>query len=104
MRKRLKITLIGVAVIIAMLTYWRYSINKEDESLMKEGDKLIAKIERYRTQNHRLPDYLEDLKLNLPDDYPLNYAKRDDDSYVVGFQIGFFKDITYRSDTKKWDK
>jgi len=104
MRKGLAIALISVAIIIVTLTYWRYSIHKEDEESMREGNKLIAKIEQYRIKNHRLPEHLEDLKLNLPDDYPLHYAKWSDNSYVVGFQVGFFKDITYHSDTKKWDK
>ncbi|HZX58825.1 MAG TPA: hypothetical protein VFE54_08870 [Mucilaginibacter sp.] len=88
-----------------MFAYWRYSINKGDETLMKEGNRLIEKIEQYKAKNHRLPEYIEDLKLNLPDNYPLNYNRgKGSDNYVVSFQIGFFKDIVYHSDTRKWVK
>lgn len=103
--KILLIAGICIAIVIAVLAYWGRSINKENAALMKKGDSLVVKIEKYKKRNHKLPEYLEDLKLNLPDNYPLYYNRtRDSDNYVVSFQIGFFKNIVYHSDTKKWDR
>ena len=80
-----------------------YLRNKGISDLERQGIELAKKVDEYQRKNHKLPEYLEDLKLNLPDDYPLNYNKtKDSGVYVIGFQVRPFRSMVYSSDTKVW--
>jgi hypothetical protein len=80
-----------------------YRRNKEVNDLEEQGFKLAQKVEAYKNKYHALPNTLDDIAPNLPDDYPLDYVvRRDSINYEIWFQIGFFKSMVYHSDSKKW--
>lgn len=69
----------------------------------QQASYLINKVESYKKEHHKLPQYMEDMNLNLPDNYPFAYATTKDSSvYVVGFEIAPFKSMVYYSDSKTW--
>ncbi|NVM62242.1 hypothetical protein FHW88_000518 [Mucilaginibacter sp. SG538B] len=46
---------------------------------------------------------MDDMNLNLPDNYPFLYAiTKDSSAYVVGFEISPFKSMMYHSNSKAW--
>jgi len=109
MRVYLKI-LIGIGVVTALvaitvelrLLWDRWQAN-DIKKMETQGQWLIQKVEDYRKIHHKLPVYMNDMKLDLPDDYPINYdLTKDSNIYVISFQVYAFKSATYYSDTKKW--
>lgn len=104
MKKVLIILAISICV-LGTIAYgsFVYFGNKKVFALERQGNDLAQKVEAFKDRNHKFPQYLENMKLNLPDDYPLYYAiTKDSGAYVIWFQIGFFKSMVYHSDTKKW--
>lgn len=69
---------------------------------MSIGEKLIEKIETYRSVNKKLPETLSDL--NEPESMGEGpyYNKIDSDKYEVTFCFGFDDYMTYDSGKKKW--
>ena len=94
----------GLFGIIAYVLFFSdYLKNKENTDKETKAQWLITKIEQYKKDHHKIPQSIDDLKLNLPDDYPIDYAiTHDSVVYVVGFQVEAFKSMMYRSDLKKW--
>lgn len=105
-RNRFVIMIIGIGLfgIIAYLLFFSdYLKNKEIADNENKAQWLITKIEEYKKTHHKIPQSIDDLKLNLPDDYPIDYAITNDSGvYVVGFQVEAFESMMYRSDLKKW--
>ena len=65
---------------------------------------MIKKVDQYKAKNHKLPNYLEDIGFNLPNDSLFSYdLGRDSSTYTIGFQIGFFRSMVYYSDRKVWE-
>lgn len=103
-KNMLLIMVVLVCMVGAIVCYLPvYLRNKEISDLEKRGNELVLKIEAYKKRTHKLPHYIEDLGLNLPDNYPFSYDIAHDSSYyVVGFEIAPFRSMVYYSDTKTW--
>jgi hypothetical protein len=96
------ICIVTLSIIICYLPL--YLRNKEINDLERQGDDLVQKVEIYKKRNHKLPEYLEDMGINLPDNYPLYYnTTQDSGIYEISFQVRPFKSMVYHSDTKQWE-
>ncbi|WP_426669326.1 hypothetical protein ACPPVU_24295 [Mucilaginibacter sp. McL0603] len=96
------ICIVAISLIVCYLPF--YIKSKAINDLENQGNYLVQRVEAYKKKNHKLPQYLEDMQLNLPDNYPLNYnTTKDSGIYVVSFQVGFFRSMVYYSDRKEWE-
>jgi len=104
MRRKVLIIIIISILVIAGIVYWpTFQQAREINSMKKQACYLINKVEAYKKEHHKLPQYMDDMNLNLPDSYPFSYAITKDSSvYVVGFQIAPFESMVYYSDSKTW--
>lgn len=91
---------LSVACVLLFSRFWRA---RNESALMAEGRELIKKVEAYKAKNHKLPQYLSDIKPQIPDDYPLSYASRDGENYIIWFGTSLGESIAYHSDSKKWE-
>lgn len=91
-------------MIVGAILYWPIlKRSRGMNSMEKQAGYLINKVEQYKKYHHKLPQYMDDMNLNLSDNYPFSYAITKDSSvYVVGFEIAPFKSMVYYSDTKTW--
>ncbi len=74
-----------------------------EKKLMKKGDELVVKIEKYKVENGHLPNSLESLGIKETMEGPLFYEKRDSVNYMVYFGTSLGESMIYYSDTKEWD-
>lgn len=67
----------------------------------KYAEDLIEQIEKYRTENKKLPDELSQIGFTEKIDSPAFYQKINETEYEVWYGIGFESNV-YSSRTKKW--
>lgn len=67
----------------------------------KAGDNVVAKVEKFRKSNGRLPNALSDIGIKEDESCPC-YCKTGDDSYIVWYGTTLGESDTYDSRTKKW--
>jgi uncharacterized membrane protein len=106
MRKSIFVVSIFIAVaaiITAAIYFSNYYQSQHIAKLKNEGMELVKQVENYRSRTHKIPQYMEDMHLDLPDDYPIYYnIQKDSINYTVSFQIAPFRSMAYYSDTKSW--
>jgi hypothetical protein len=79
-------------------------------SEISQGNEIVAKIEDFRRQYHRLPDsdrpeQLTALGFELGIGYKPEYRPLGPDAYEIEYYIGFDGPrIIYSSKTKQWDR
>jgi hypothetical protein len=101
--KTLYVTAICILLIGICVALFMYERRQKISNLKKQSQYLIQKVEAYKKKNHKLPQYMDDMHLDLSDDYPISYSLTHDSLvYVVGFQIAPFSSMVYYSDTKMW--
>ncbi|QEM12943.1 hypothetical protein [Mucilaginibacter rubeus] len=103
-RKMLLIAVIGIVFIVGVIAYLSlFTRTRQIGNMEEQAGYLIKKVEEYKRQHHQLPKYIDDMQLNLPDDYPFSYAlTKDSSNYLVGFEIAPFKSMVYYSENKTW--
>jgi len=103
-RKVLLIIVICILVTIGIIAYLPlFKRAREINNMEDQAGYLIKKVEAYKKKYHKLPQYMDDMNLDLPDNYPFSYAiTKDSSNYLVGFEIAPFKSMVYYSDSKKW--
>jgi len=86
-----------------MVWFFIFRTNYETR-LIKEGDKVIKKIEQFRSLNNRLPESLTDIGIIVKDegDPPFYYQKKDSVHYTISFGTILGESKVYHSDSKKW--
>lgn len=95
--------LVFVGLPVLAFCTWRIVVNFEDKALVKQGEEIIQKVEKFRQKYNKLPDDLSELGKNeLPYPDQLDYTKWDSLTYTVSFQIALGESWAYHSDTKKW--
>jgi len=99
--------LVIAAILTLIILYVKVGIpyfeDKKIHDLEIKSQYMIKQVELYKNLHHKLPQNEDDMKLNLPDDYPIYYGiTQDSTTYMVGFPIGWFHSMAYYSDTKKW--
>ncbi len=67
----------------------------------KHAEFLIDKIEKFRTENGRLPKNLSEINVIVNDKTSVYYLKISNSTYEVWYGIGFESNI-YNSKTKEW--
>jgi hypothetical protein len=86
-----------IGILVAGLCVSEYV---EDARMIKEGDRVVEKIENFRAIHGRLPSNLPEV--GIPDDGPLYYEKRSDDVYVVWYGKRLGESGLYDSREKQW--
>jgi len=100
--KKKKLVLILFLVFLFFITFL-YLKDLRERRLVDEGDLLIEKIERFRSQHNRLPINMEDMGIKEKEEDQLNYNLIDSNRYIVSFGYGVGESIIFHSETGKWD-
>lgn len=87
--------------VIAMLL--DISCNSRRESLSKQGNIIINKVETYKKRNGIPPSHLSQLGINEKEEGPFYYERLDSLRYIIWYGNSLGESITYHSDTKKWE-
>lgn len=74
-----------------------------ENKLIKQGDELVLKIEKYKEEKGHLPNSIEDVGLNETMEGPLFYVRMDSVNFMVYFGTSLGESMIYYSDTKEWD-
>lgn len=90
-----------IAILMATLTFSSCSYFRE-QSLKKEGDQIIAKIESFKKGPARLPDSLSDIGISAKEEGPIYYLKTGETTYKVWFGTRLGESVTYDSSKKGW--
>lgn len=101
---RKMLIIIGIVFIVGVIAYlYLFNRARQMNTMEEQAGYLIKKVEEYKKVHHKLPQYQDDMQLNVPDDYPLTYAlTKDSSNYLVGFEIAPFKSMVYHSENKTW--
>ena len=70
---------------------------------MREGNGIVAAIERHRRATGRLPESLRAVGLSGTEEGPIHYERRGDGGYVLWFGTLLGESTTYDSRTGRWD-
>ncbi|HFG0566524.1 hypothetical protein [Flavobacterium psychrophilum] len=92
--------------LVLLFFFWFFYLRNEKENrLTNQGNEIIAKIEKYKEVNQKLPNSLIDIGIPIIDENnpPLYYEKKDSVNYIVWFAKSGEDVKTYYSDTKKWE-
>ena len=100
--KKKKLVLILFLVFLFFITFL-YLKDLRERRLVDEGDLLIEKIERFRSQHNRLPINMEDMGIKEKEEDQLHYNLIDSNRYIVSFGYGVGESIIFHSETGKWD-
>jgi hypothetical protein len=93
----------GIILILAFFSALSCSLYRESK-LKKEGAAIIEKIETFKAGNARLPESLSDLGLKDAEEGPIYYRKTSDSSYEIWFGAELGESVTYRSQSKAWNR
>lgn len=69
---------------------------------MKQGNELVSKIEKFKSEKGRLPESLSEIGIVETESGPIYYKKESDSKYIVWFGTSLGESMTYDSDTKQW--
>jgi hypothetical protein len=72
-------------------------------TLVQQGDELIEKVEKFKTERGRLPGSLSEIGITETEAGPLYYDKTDSSNYIIWFGTELGESKTYHSDSKKWE-
>ena len=97
--KKIFIVLVTILAVLGGILYMQY---REDKIYKNEGQRLIDKIECYRSIHKRLPNCMESLGEKETMSIGPYYEKVDSNVYNVYFCIGFDDYKVYNSRDKKW--
>ncbi len=70
---------------------------------LKQGNEVVAKIEKFKKEKGRLPDSLSEIGVVETESGPIFYKKESETKYIVWFGQELGESATYDSDTKKWN-
>lgn len=68
-----------------------------------EANKIIVKIDDFKSRNHRLPESLSEIGIVEDETGPIYYQKIDDTNYEVWFGRELGESTTYHSATHQWE-
>jgi hypothetical protein len=103
-RKNSKFVFISILLLSFVVICFFFLRDSREERLIKEGNKLVSKIEYYRTKHNKLPNSLEDIGIEETDGLDvLYYSKKDSIHYIIWFGMDLGESTTYYSDTKTWE-
>jgi hypothetical protein len=71
-------------------------------SQIKTCEKMISRIESYKAQTGRYPNWNDWETLGIKDESDPRFYRVNSDGYVVGFSFGFDEMYEWDSRTKRW--
>ena len=92
-----------MALVGALWAVWARGPLSRERRLMREGDEVVAAIERHRHATGRLPESLRAVGLPEAEEGPIHYERRGDGGYVLWFGTVLGESATYDSRTGRWD-
>ncbi len=75
-----------------------------ENTLIKEGDKIVEKVICYYTKNNRLPNTLTEIDIEEKIEGPIFYKKKDSINFILWFGTELGESRIYYSDIKKWEE
>ena len=93
----MKFDLFLTLILICILTF-ACSSNKKTE----QGSEIAARVEKFRTENGRMPNSLSEIGIIEKESGPIYYKKESDTKYILWFGKELGESVTYDSDTKQW--
>ena len=73
-----------------------------DSEKMRRGNEVVAKVEKFRSEQGRLPDSAGEIGVVETESGPVCYRKQSDTRYLVWFGKELGEPMTYDSDEKEW--
>ncbi len=100
----MKRSILGL-ILFLILFYFFYLKDYRYNRLIKEGNKIVVKISKYKRKEGKLPNSLNDLGIDIIDesDPELCYMKIDGNNFILSFSISIDETYFYYSDSKKWE-
>ena len=98
--KKIVVYSIIIAVIIA--SFFIFLRKQELYSYKERGNELIRQIHEFERVNHKLPNSISDFKVNTEMGEGPYYAKLNDTTFIVYFNIGFDDKIIFNSNKSEW--
>lgn len=78
-------------------------INRREDSLIKQGQVVIDKVEKYKTTNGYYPNALDDVGIKSTEEGPLFYERKDSFGYILYFGTSLGESKVYYPDTRTWE-
>jgi hypothetical protein len=99
--------LAGAAFVLAVIGAWLYfnllgPARFVWRAEIREGNRLVSDIEKYRHDRNGLPSGLEDIGRASGEQGPFYYEKCSDDRYIVWFGTTLGESVTYDSISRDW--
>lgn len=99
-----KIIFIIISVILIACGYIIYVNKHRDYRLMRYGDAIVIKVDKYKYINGRLPNSLREIGVIEKDGADaIYYLKQDSVNYMLWYGVSLGESMTYYSDSKKWE-
>jgi len=89
-------------VLALLLASYSCGTGSREGQLMREGDKIVARIESFKKEKQRLPESLSEVGVEEREEGPTYYAKKSDTRYMLWFGMELGESVIYDSDTGKW--
>ena len=71
--------------------------------MIERGDKLVSKIEKYQSNNNRLPESLSDIGITETLEGPFFYDKKGNNWFQLWFGLELGESCIYDSKRKTWE-
>lgn len=103
----MKKILLGVLVLTVCIAALFFLLRKNGQTeRIKQGNKIVMKVESFREKNGRLPANLSEIGLPESEEGPLYYSLvMNGSGYTISFPNGssLGESTVYSSETKKWE-
>ncbi len=96
-----------VISLIAFFIIWFFLLKDlRDNRLMKKGDNIIEKIEKFKVENNRLPNTLFEIGIvekEGVDEIWYQIIDSTNCNYIIAYGVSMDRSKIYFSDSKKWE-
>ncbi len=94
--RKYKYVLSALELLLFLFSFWFFLLKDVRENrLMKEGNKIVEKVEAFKEEHNRLPNSLVEIRLEEMDGSDvLYYDKRDHLNYIVSFETALLSSMS----------
>lgn len=103
MRKKRTYILLLILFLVLIGLYLFFLKDTREESLIKQGNEIVFKIEHYKNVNGKLPISLTEINIEEKLEGPIYYELKGSSRYILWFGTTLGESITYDSEQKKWE-
>ncbi len=97
------ILVLGLTAGILLINVYVHFIYAVDNNLLKTGNEIIHKIEKFQQNEARLPYSLSEICIEEKLDGGPIYYSLEGDEYSLSFAVSPSESASYSSKTKKWE-